>query len=105
MAVHNCPLGELGFASRNECEWHVRNEHSHLDRYSQPAVGDAPAPDPKHPGPDPSGLDVEITLIDSARSLRDDGVRRVLGLIHGTGGGVMVAMRMERAGLGGGRPW
>jgi hypothetical protein len=30
MAAVNCPLCVLRFASRNERDWHVRNEHEHL---------------------------------------------------------------------------
>lgn len=26
----NCPLCELRFATRNERDWHLRNEHEHL---------------------------------------------------------------------------
>ncbi len=30
MAAVNCPLCELRFASKNERDWHLRNEHEHL---------------------------------------------------------------------------
>jgi hypothetical protein len=50
MTVHNCPLCELRFASRSECEWHLRNEHRHDDRHHRPAD---PANRPELPGPDP----------------------------------------------------
>ena len=29
LSAVNCPLCELRFASRNERDWHLRNEHQH----------------------------------------------------------------------------
>ena len=30
MSAVNCPMCELRFPSRNERDWHLRNEHEHL---------------------------------------------------------------------------
>jgi hypothetical protein len=30
MTAVNCPMCELRFATRNERDWHLRNEHEHL---------------------------------------------------------------------------
>lgn len=39
MAAVNCPLCELRFATKNERDWHLRNEHEHLHVH---APGDRP---------------------------------------------------------------
>lgn len=30
MTAVNCPMCELRFATKNERDWHLRNEHEHL---------------------------------------------------------------------------
>ena len=30
MSAVNCPMCELRFPSRNERDWHLRNEHEHM---------------------------------------------------------------------------
>lgn len=30
MTAVNCPMCELRFASKNERDWHLRNEHEHV---------------------------------------------------------------------------
>jgi len=36
MSAVNCPMCELRFPSRNERDWHLRNEHEHMHVH-QPA--------------------------------------------------------------------
>jgi len=53
MTVHNCPLCELRFASRSECEWHLRNEHRHAHTHPVSRADDrAGRPEPV-PQPEP----------------------------------------------------
>ena len=62
MTAVNCPMCELRFATRNERDWHLRNEHEHLHVHP-PADGPAlrwhrpePAPrDAERDGPEEEG--------------------------------------------------
>jgi hypothetical protein len=48
MTAVNCPMCELRFATRNERDWHLRNEHGHL-RVHPPT--NRPVDWPRHAAP------------------------------------------------------
>jgi hypothetical protein len=49
MSAVNCPMCELRFPSRNERDWHLRNEHEHLHVHKP---SDRPVAWWRHPPPD-----------------------------------------------------
>jgi hypothetical protein len=46
----NCPMCELRFATKNERDWHLRNEHEHLHVHPPTAEQPATRWHEAHPG-------------------------------------------------------
>jgi hypothetical protein len=59
MTAVNCPMCELRFATKNERDWHLRNEHEHL--HVHPPTN-RPVEWPDHAAPSRVEPDVEPHL-------------------------------------------